>query len=67
MNRQPADLILHNGKVATQNDRRSVVKAAAIRDGKFVATGSDREVMRFRGERTKLIEPEQAHCNSRVE
>ena len=56
MNHQPADLILHNGKIATQDDRRSVVEAAAIRDGKFLAIGSDREVMRFRNERTKLID-----------
>src|SRR6266481_5137698 len=56
MNHQPADLILHNGKIATQDDRRSVVEAAAIRDGKFLAIGSDREVMRFRDERTKLID-----------
>src|SRR5579859_6745662 len=56
MNQQTADVILHNGKIATQDDRRSVVEAAAIRDGKFLATGSDREVMRFRGERTKVID-----------
>jgi hypothetical protein len=24
MNQQPADLILHNGKIATQDDRRSL-------------------------------------------
>src|SRR5580698_7584086 len=56
MNSQPADLILHNGKIATQDDRRSVVQAAAIRDGRFVVTGSDREVMRLRSERTNLID-----------
>ena len=56
MNQHPADLILHNGKIATQDDRRSVVEAAAIRDGKFLAIGSDREVMRSRNERTKLID-----------
>jgi hypothetical protein len=48
MHEQPADLILHNGKIATQDDRRSIVEALAIRDGKFLAVGSDREVMRFR-------------------
>jgi predicted amidohydrolase YtcJ len=37
MNQQPSDLILHNGKIATQDDRRSLVQAAAIRDGKFLA------------------------------
>src|SRR5438445_4462938 len=56
MNQQTADLILHNGKIATQDDRRSIVEAVAIRDGKFLAIGSDREVMRFRDERTKLID-----------
>jgi hypothetical protein len=56
MNQQTAELILHNGKIATQDDRRAVVEAAAIRDGKFLAIGSDREVMRFRDERTRLID-----------
>jgi predicted amidohydrolase YtcJ len=56
MNQQPADLILHNGKIATQDDRRSIVEALAIRDGKFLAAGSDREVMRFRDQGTKLID-----------
>jgi predicted amidohydrolase YtcJ len=56
MNQQPADLVLHNGKIATQDDRRSVVKAVAIRDGKFLAVGNDREVMRFRDQGTKLID-----------
>ena len=40
MNQQPADLILHNGKIATQDDRRSFAEAAAIRDGKFLAVGT---------------------------
>ena len=34
MNHPTADLILHNGKIATQDERRSVVEAVAIRDGK---------------------------------
>src|SRR6476620_5530445 len=56
MNQQAADLILHNGKIATQDDRSSVVEAVAIRDGKFLEIGSDRDVMRLRNERTKLID-----------
>src|SRR3954452_23902111 len=56
MNQQPAELIFHNGKIATQDDRRSMVEAAAVRDGKFLAIGSDREIMRFRGDRTKSID-----------
>jgi predicted amidohydrolase YtcJ len=56
MNQQSAELILQNGKIATQDARRSIVEAVAIRDGRFLAIGSDREVMRFRDERTKLID-----------
>src|ERR1700745_2191916 len=56
MNEQPADLILHNGKIATQDDRRSIVEALAIRDGKFLAAGSDREVMSFCDQGTKRID-----------
>jgi predicted amidohydrolase YtcJ len=56
MNKQPPDQILHNGKIATQDDRRSVAEAAAIRDGKFLAVGSNREVMRLRDDSTKPID-----------
>jgi predicted amidohydrolase YtcJ len=56
MNQQPADLVLHNGKIATQDDRRSVAKAVAIRDGKFLAVGNDAEIMRLHCDRTKLID-----------
>jgi len=56
MNQQPADLVLHNGKIATLDDRRSVVKAVAIRDGKFLAVGNDAEIMRLHSDRTKLID-----------
>ena len=56
MNQQPADLILQNGKISTQDDRCSVVEALAIRDGKFLAVGSDAEIMRLHSDRTKLID-----------
>jgi hypothetical protein len=50
-----ADLILFNGKIATQDDSRSIVEAVAIRDGKFLFTGTERDVMRFRAGGTKVI------------
>jgi predicted amidohydrolase YtcJ len=56
MNQQPPDLILYNGKIATQDDRRSFVEAAAIRDGRFLAAGSDREIVRLRDGSTRLID-----------
>jgi predicted amidohydrolase YtcJ len=56
MSNQTADLIVYNGKIATENEQRSIVEAVAVRDGKFLAVGSDREVMGFRDQRTKLID-----------
>jgi predicted amidohydrolase YtcJ len=51
-----ADLILHNGRIATQDERRSIAQAAAVKDGKFVAVGSDQDVMRLRGDPTQVID-----------
>ena len=45
MSNQTADLIAYNGKIATQNEQRSIVEAVAVLDGKFLAVGTDREVM----------------------
>src|SRR5437588_5896890 len=52
----PADVLVHNGRIATQDDRRSFVQAAAVKDGKFIAVGSDQEVMKLRGEQTQVID-----------
>src|SRR6201998_2298437 len=55
MGNQTADLIVYNGKIATQNEQRSVVEAVAVLDGRFLAVGTDREIMAWRGEQTQLI------------
>ena len=55
MSNQNADLIAYNGKIATQNEQRSMVEAVAVLDGKFLAIGTDREVMAYRGKQTQLI------------
>ena len=55
MSNQTADVIAYNGKIATQNEQRSMVEAVAIRDGKFLAVGTGREMMAWRGELTQLI------------
>ncbi len=55
MSNPTADLIAYNGKIATQNEQRSMVEAVAVLDGKFLAIGTDREVMAYRGEQTRLI------------
>jgi hypothetical protein len=49
----PADLILLHGRLATLDERRPLASAAAIRDGRLVAVGTDAEVMAYRGRRPK--------------
>src|SRR5258706_4682006 len=55
MSTQTADVIAYNGIIDTQNEQRSIVEAVAVLDGKFLAVGTDREVMAWRGEQTQLI------------
>src|SRR5579863_7508894 len=56
MTTNSADVIIHNGKLATQDARRSFAQAAAIGDGRFIAVGTDREVMAYRDAGTKVID-----------
>src|SRR5258706_1864950 len=56
MSTQTADVIAYNGIIDTQNEQRSMVEAVAIGDSKFLAVGTDREVMAWRGEQTQLID-----------
>src|SRR5689334_13329152 len=55
-NNRQADVIVMNGRLATQDERRSFASAAAIKDGRFVAVGSDQDVMPYRGELSKVID-----------
>jgi predicted amidohydrolase YtcJ len=50
-----ADLIITNAKIATQNQQREFAEALAIKDGKLVFVGREREAMRFKGEKTQII------------
>ncbi|WP_019508562.1 amidohydrolase [Pleurocapsa sp. PCC 7319] len=51
-----ADLILHNARIATQDDRRSFAEALAIRDNRFLAVGTEKEIMAYRGDNTQVID-----------
>ncbi len=51
-----ADLILMNGRIATQDERRSFASAAAIKNGRFIAVGTDKEVMAYKGGNTRVID-----------
>lgn len=51
-----ADLILINGRIATQDDRRSLAEAVAISNGRFIAVGTEKEVMAFKADNSEIID-----------
>lgn len=51
-----ADLVLLNGKVVTVDGNFSVKQAVAIKEGKFLAVGSNDEVRRHVGPNTRTID-----------
>jgi len=53
-----ADMILFNGKVHTIAKHKNKVTAVAIKDGQFIAVGTDAEVMMFSGPDTRIIDLE---------
>jgi hypothetical protein len=53
---EPADLILLHGKVLTVDDKFTIAEALAIKDERIVAVGSDKEVLRFKGQKTRVID-----------
>jgi predicted amidohydrolase YtcJ len=50
------DVILHNGRFTTLDRSNPSADAVALRDGKFLAVGSDAEVLPLRGTKTKVID-----------
>jgi predicted amidohydrolase YtcJ len=50
------DLILAHGTVLTVDSRDSVAQAIAIRDGKVLEVGADRDILALAGPRTRLID-----------
>jgi predicted amidohydrolase YtcJ len=53
-----ADLILHNGKIATVDGQGTFVSAVAIDDGRIAATGSDDDVLELRTQGTRVVDLE---------
>lgn len=45
MKGQSVDLVIHNAKIHTMDEQSSIVQAIAIRDGKVVEVGPDRQIM----------------------
>lgn len=52
----PADTVLLNGRIATQDERRSFVQAIAIKDERIAATGNDAEIVHYRGPKTATVD-----------
>lgn len=55
---EPADRVLRNGMIYTVNEAQPQAEAVAIRDGRFVAVGSNDEVSRYIGEQTQVTDLE---------
>lgn len=53
---QPADTIYYNAKIITVNPAQPEAQAVAIRGNRFVSTGSNAEVLRLRGQTTRVID-----------
>jgi predicted amidohydrolase YtcJ len=51
-----ADLILHNGKIVTVDEHFTIAQAIAVRKGKFLAVGKDKEILRLAGPKTVKID-----------
>jgi len=55
-NPSPANLLLVNGRIATQDDRQSFVTALAIKNGRIHATGDTATIMAHKGSATRVVE-----------
>lgn len=53
---EPADLVLHNGKVATVDEALPEARAMAVRGHEIVAVGSNDEISDFIGPETEVID-----------
>jgi predicted amidohydrolase YtcJ len=50
------DLILHNGKIVTVDRDFSVRQAMAVKDGRILAVGGDAELLKTRGDKTRVVD-----------
>jgi predicted amidohydrolase YtcJ len=51
-----ADLILTNGRITTLGKRQATASAVAIKAGRFLAVGDDKDVLTHRGDKTQVID-----------
>ena len=53
-----ADLVFYNGQILTADEQFTVAQAVAIRDGKFLAVGSNDRILAMAGPRTRRVDLE---------
>lgn len=53
---QPADLVLVHGKVYTLDSNQPWAEAVAVREGRYLAVGTDAQVRALAGEHTRVID-----------
>jgi predicted amidohydrolase YtcJ len=53
---ETADVIYYNGKIITLDKESRIVEAVAVRAGKILLVGSDKEVKKLAGQNTKMID-----------
>jgi predicted amidohydrolase YtcJ len=56
--KEPADLVLRNGKIVTLDDTQSEVTALAVREGKVMALCDNEEIDSYIGDSTEVIDLE---------
>ena len=52
----PADAIYHGGDIVTIDDKNPIADAVAVKDGKIVAVGKKDDVLKRKGDGTRLID-----------
>jgi predicted amidohydrolase YtcJ len=52
----PADLIIRDAHIVTVDPKFSTASAAAVRDGRFIRVGSDVDVLKTKGPKTRVID-----------
>ena len=53
---EPADLVLTNGKIVTVDEARPRAEALAVRGGKIVEVGTSKDIARYTGPQTEVID-----------
>lgn len=51
-----ADLIVHHARVVTVDGKFSIAEAVAVQDGKIAAVGTDADVLKLKGSKTRVID-----------